>query len=180
MAVWNDTSKYACLCPNGTAHSLDCCTSYIEQEGSLPYGMSCPCLDGKTESPACCDNNFWPASLNVSFDLIPAEDVVRQIVQLIDPYLKQVFTEPENLAFQKYNNPDKVKAWDWRATGMGQSATQVSGLYDSTQPVMYYNASEVGQPFKNGKTLWQTCEGLVRQVSLLFCFCISPLCTQKM
>lgn len=31
---------------------------------------------------------------------------------------------------------------------------------------MAYDASEVGYPFKNGRTLWETCNGLLRQVIL--------------
>ena len=164
MAAWNQTDKYACLCPNNrTEHKLECCVSYVESK-TYPADTECPCLDGETRAAACCDNNFLPASLDVLFDEIPAEDVVRKITEQIDPFLKQIFTEPGNQAFKKYNDPEKVNRWNWKDAGQAQSATQTSGLYSSTEPIMFYNASEVGYPFKNSKTMWETCEGLVRQV----------------
>ena len=47
---------------------------------------------------------------------------------------------------------------------MGESATKASGLYSTQDPIMYYNASEAGYPFRRNATLWEMCAGLVGQV----------------
>lgn len=154
-------SRYACKC-NATHHSLDCCKTYTT---ASDLEEECPCLDGETLSKACCNNNFYPDSLNVTFDEIPAEDVVSKIVSQIDPFLKSIFADPESKAFTKYNNPERVNRWNWAETGQAESAAKVSGLYHSNAPIMKYDASEVGYPFRANKILWQTCEGLLRQVS---------------
>lgn len=96
IVVWNDTSKYACQCLDGSGrHDLECCKSFAETAASTSttVPVSCPCLDGESRAPECCDNTFFPSSLDVLFDEIPAEDVVSKIIQQIDPYLKNIFTE---------------------------------------------------------------------------------------
>jgi hypothetical protein len=50
---------------------------------------------------------------------------------------------------------------------MGESATKASGLYSTQDPIMYYNASEAGYPFRRNATLWEMCAGLVGQVRWL-------------
>ena len=87
-----------------------------------------------------------------------------EIVKKIEPYMRKVITKPGNEAFTKYNDPNKVAKWDWIAQGLGESAAKASGLYSSTESIMFYNASEAGYPFKKGATIWQTCAGLVSQV----------------
>ena len=180
MQAWggNYTSKYACKCADDArrGYDLDCCTVYKSASQSPE---PCACLDGETTSIACCENgnNFLPDSLTVLFDEIKAEDVVRSIIEEIDPYLKRIFTEENNLAFTKHNSKDFVRSWNWTATGKAESATKVSGLYEATEPVMKYDASEVGYPFKRARTLWQTCNGLVRQV--LFTMPMAPLVVNK-
>jgi hypothetical protein len=163
VAVWNTTAKYPCKC-NQTHHLLECCRSFSVSEIAEKQ-LTCPCVDGINFSPSCCVNNFYPDSLNVLFDEIPAEDVVKKIVSQIDPYLRKIFTQARNPAFRKYNNPSRLKRWDWASSGLAESATKTSGLFHSTEPIMSYNASEVGYPFRGRKTLWQTCEGLLRQAS---------------
>lgn len=163
MQVWDDLSRYACRCGNTTRYDLSCCAAYKDASESKE---PCWCLDGETQAWECCENsnNFFPDALTVLFDEIKAEDVVRSIIEEIDPYLKRIFTEPENLAFIKHNGKATVRGWNWTDSGKAESATKVSGLYDATEPVMTYDASEVGYPFKRGRTLWHTCNGLVRQV----------------
>ena len=165
MKAWSDQSKYACQCPyDKTQHRLECCTTTtIAATTTEP----CMCLDGETESIECCENNnnFLSKTLQELFDEIPAQDVVKKIIDQIDPYLHKIFTEPGNMAFKKYNNAEKLRAWNWTSVGMAESATKVSGLFSSTDPIMTYNDSEVGYPFKFERTLWHTCDGLLRQAS---------------
>jgi hypothetical protein len=170
-AAWNDTHYYACDCDtpalvktHGT-NSLACCRSY-EDDSSFTATEPCTCLDGETSSTACCANNFMPDRLGgVLFDEIPAEDVVGKIMELIDPYIKKILTEPGNNAFTKYNDPEKVAKWNWVSSGMGESATKASGLYSTLDPIMFYNASEAGYPFRANTTIWEMCSGLVGQVT---------------
>lgn len=166
MLAWGDVSKYACKCPSGPGpkNSLDCCTTYA--------GMTnhqCTCLDGETTSKDCCENNnnFLPDSLTLLFDEIKGEDIVKSIMEEIDPYLKRIFTEEGNLAFTKHNSREVINSWNWTASGTAESATKVSGLFEATQPVMKFDATEVGYPFKRASTLWHTCNGLVRQVKYI-------------
>lgn len=165
-AVWNDTANYPCECAGGKTRSLSCCRTYDDASQSAE---PCSCLDGETSSVACCENgnNFIPEGTigGVLFDEIPAEDVIAAIMAKVAPYLKSIMVEPgKNEAFTKYNDPEKVKRWDWISSGMGESATKASGLYSTLDPIMFYNASEAGFPFRNGRTLWETCAGLVSQV----------------
>jgi hypothetical protein len=157
--AWKDPSKYMCECKSGT-HSLSCCKTFEDANSA----EVCTCLDGETESTACCDNNFLPRQLTVLFDEIPADEIVAEIVKKIEPYMRKVITTPGNEAFTKYNDPNKVAKWDWIAQGLGESAAKASGLYSSTESIMFYNASEAGYLFKKGATIWQTCAGLVSQV----------------
>ena len=106
-----------------------------------------------------------PARLGgVLFDEIPAEDVVGAVMSRIEPFVRKILTEPGNRAFTKHNNPETVQKWDWVAQGMGESATRASALYSTLDPIMFYNASEAGSPFRRGATLWEMCSGLVGQV----------------
>ena len=166
MVAWSNQSKYACQCPHDkTQHRLECCTTFDSSQDN--NNEPCFCLDGETESVDCCENNnnFLSETLQELFDEIPAQDVVKKIIDQIDPYLHKIFTEPGNMAFKKYNNPEKLKTWNWTQASMAESATKVSGLFSSTDPIMAYDASEVGYPFKNARTLWHTCDGMLRQVT---------------
>lgn len=162
IAVWSQSDKYPCKCLSNQTYSLDCCRLFDPE--TLDASVECYCLDGEKKSRECCTNNFYPEVLNVLFDEIESHDVVRSIVEQIDPFLRHIFTEKGNKAFTRWNNPNEVKRWNWTNTGHAESATRVSGLYMSTQPIMKYDPSEVGYPFKNSKTIWETCEGLLRQV----------------
>jgi hypothetical protein len=82
------------------------------EEAGILATEPCTCLDGETQSTACCDNNFLPKSLGELFDEIPAEDVVRAVISKIAPYMRRVMTEPENHAFKRYNDQAKVEKWD--------------------------------------------------------------------
>jgi hypothetical protein len=169
IAAWSDVSKFSCRCPdNGNVHSLDCCKTISSAADN--GGQKCFCLDGYTESIECCENNnnFNPPALQELFDEIPAEDVVAKIIDQIDPFLRKIFTEPGNYAFKSRNNKDTLPTWNWARSGVAESATKVSGLFSSTDPIMSYNETEVGYPFKDEKTIWQTCEGMLRQASFLF------------
>lgn len=99
------------------------------------------------------------------FDEINASEITGEIARRIPPYVNKIMTTSEgNLAFTKYNDPKKVAKWDWIAQGMGEAAVKASGLYSSREPIMYYNASEAGYPFRKGTTIWEMCAGLVSQV----------------
>ena len=136
----------------------------FEDAGFFP-DEPCTCLDGE-ESFACCENgnNFLPPALTVLFDEIPADEITSTIADLIEPYLKRIMTMPGNQAFKKHNDPKKVEKWDWIAQGMGESAVKASGLYSTRDPIMHYNASEAGFPFRQDATIWDMCAGLVGQV----------------
>jgi hypothetical protein len=178
IEAWNNTAAYACDCPKSylpVKNSLECCN--IVTLDDLDSNELCLCADGETKSIRCCQNQFLPRSLDVLFDEIPAEDVVRKIVDQIDPFLQRIFTEPGNEAFTLWNNKLRVKKWNWTDAGLDGPATKVSGLYDSNTPIMYYNGSEAGYPFKGGRTIWQMCEGLLRQV--IFTMPMAPLVVNK-
>jgi hypothetical protein len=167
--AWGDSKKYACDCPVSylpVTNSLECC-GLASDPSSI---QKCLCADGETLSTKCCNNQFLPKVLDVLFDEIPAEDVVKKIVDEIDPFLHRIFTEPGNDAFTLHNNKDKVKRWNWEDAGFAESATKVSGMYESTQPIMNYNESEVGYPFKGGKSMWQVCL-ILGFFCFWFCFC---------
>jgi hypothetical protein len=192
-AAWSDVRKYDCECPPPDPaapiwppppqeYSLACCRSYDNEDDNNNNNnhspLVCTCLDGETESSACCFNNFLPKSLDVLFDEIPADDVVRKVISQVGPYLKTIFTEPKNQAFKKYNDPAKVARWNWINAGMAQSATKASGLYSTRDPIMYYNGSEAGYLFRQDATLWETCAGLVSQVCVRVrvCACVLHCC----
>lgn len=176
IVAWGDSKKYACDCPVSylpVTNSLECC-GLASDPSSV---QKCLCADGETLSTKCCNNRFLPKVLDVLFDEIPAEDVVKKIVDEIDPFLHKIFTEPGNDAFTLHNNKAKVKRWNWKDAGFAESAIKVSGMYESTQPIMNYNESEVGYPFKGGKSMWQMCDGLLRQV--IFTMPMAPLVVNK-
>jgi hypothetical protein len=173
--AWSNASTYACDCKGDLArvhgnHSLTCCRSYDDEApatGGYTDPEPCTCLDGESSSVACCYNNFMPSSLGgVLFDEVTADEVVAEITGRIDPYLKEIFTKAGNSAFKKYNDPDKVGKWDWVAQGKGALATEASGLYSTQAPIMAYNASEAGYPFRKEATIWEMCAGLVSQVRM--------------
>lgn len=174
--AWSNTSTFACDCAHDSKllklygnHSLTCCRSYDDEASGYTDDEPCTCLDGESTSVACCYNNFMPSSLGgVLFDEITGEEVVAEITGKIDGYLKGIFTEAGNKAFKKYNDDAKVAKWDWIAQGQGELATKASGLYSSHDPIMNYNASEAGFPFKREATVWEMCAGLVSQVSAMF------------
>lgn len=176
--AWKDTAQYACECVTQGdiglygRHNLLCCKTF-EDAASAAGEQTCTCLDGETVSAACCENgnNFLPRPLQVLFDEIPAEEVVNAVVEKIPGYVKKIMTtRGGNRAFTKYNDPDKVKRWDWVAQGLGEVATKGSGLYSTSDPVMAYNASEAGFPFRKDRTIWEMCAGLVGQVSFFILF----------
>ncbi len=175
--AWKDVAQYACECTSASEvgvhgrHNLLCCKTFE----SASSGESCTCLDGETVGPACCEdgNNFLPKPLQILFDEIPAENVVDAVVGKVPGYVRKIMTtRAGNRAFAKYNDPEKVKRWDWIAQGLGEVATKGSFLYSTSDPVMGYNASEAGFPFRNDRTLWEMCAGLVGQVRSCVCVCI--------
>ena len=174
--AWKDPKKYECECKSAQsiriygANSLMCCMSF--DEAGIDATEPCTCLDGETTSTACCDNNFLPNGLGVLFDEIPADEVVNAVISKIEPYMKRVMTEPQNLAFKKYNRPETMTKWDWVAQGMAASAVKASGLYSTRHAIMYYNASEAGYPFKQEATVWEMCAGLVSQVCICSKVCV--------
>ncbi len=150
------------------AYNLTCCKVYpSDYAGSEP----CTCLDGESISTACCanGNNFMPDTIGgVLFDEVPSDDVVSAIISKIEPFIASIMSDADkHKAFKKYNSADKVAQWDWVSNGMGESATKASGLYSTQDPIMFYNATEAGYPFRKDTTLWEMCTGLVSQVSLL-------------
>lgn len=171
--VWKDTRNFPCKCPSEGekrsygAYSLACCKVYGETFSA--DSEPCTCLDGESVSVACCanGNNFMPDTIGgVLFDEVPADDVVAAIIEKIEPYIAGILTDKEkHKAFKRYNNKDKVAKWDWSSTGMGESATKASGLYSTQDPIMFYNASEAGYPFRGDSTMWEMCSGLVGQVN---------------
>lgn len=66
--------------------------------------------------------------------------------------------------WSRYNDPAKVAKWNWLEQGMGESAVKASSLFSTVDPVMYYNASEAGYPFRKDVTIWEMCAGMVSQV----------------
>lgn len=177
--AWKDPANYACECPPGSQqkaygrYNLACCRSF-EDEPGFNATEPCTCLDGETEALACCVNNFMPESLGgVLFDEVPAEDVVAEIMRRIPPYITRIMTTAEgNIAFKRYNDKEKVSRWNWIEAGVAESAVKASGLFSTTDPIMRYDASEAGYPFRKGVTLWQMCAGLLGQVRA---FALFPL-----
>ena len=165
--AWKDVSVYPCKCKSQQeialygANSLLCCKTLDASSGE-----KCTCLDGETSSTACCENgnNFLPESVQVWFDEITADEVVGAIIEKIPGYVKRIMTEKGNVAFKKYNDQAKVAQWNWIDQGMGESAVKESGLFSSVDPIMYYNASEAGFPFRKDVTMWEMCAGMVSQV----------------
>ncbi len=175
-AAWSDERRYACECATDNLkrlygnHSLLCCRV---NDASLPSDAQCTCLDGETVSAACCagGNNFLPRSLQVLFDEIPAEEVVNSVIEKIEPFIQKIMSTREgNVAFRKYNDKAKVAKWNWVDQGLGEVATKGSWLYSTSDPIMAYNASEAGYPFKKDQTIWEMCAGLVGQVRSICCF----------
>ena len=179
--VWNNTKNFPCKCSTAGekrthgAYSLACCKVFDEGYSS---SEPCTCLDGFSTSFACCTNgnNFMPDTIGgVLFDEVPPDDVVAAIIEKIEPYIAGIMTDKDkHRAFKEYNNKGKVARWDWSATGMGESATKASGLYSTQEPIMFYNASEAGYPFKRDSTVWEMCAGLVGQVRPLPRLFITP------
>lgn len=181
------TRRYECECKTASAiatygtNNLLCCMSF--EDAGYVSEEPCTCLDGETESIACCENgnNFLPPALTELFDQISASEITGAIVNLIAPYMKNVVTEDGGTAFKKYNDKSKVAKWDWVAQGMGESAVKASGLYSTRDPIMYYNASEAGYPFRQQASIWDMCAGLVSQVSscVYFKFIICQTSSQE-
>lgn len=102
------------------------------------------------------------------FVKVPAEDVVASIMKRIPPYIEKIMTTKEgNKAFTRYNDPDKVAKWNWVNAGLAESATQASGLFSTQDPIIQYDATEAGYPFRQDTTLWQMCAGLLGQVCIV-------------
>jgi hypothetical protein len=137
MDAWSDPSKYACRCTDGT-NSLTCCT----------------CED---------DTCIIPDNLDVPYDLIESEDVLEHIVKRIPPYWEKVFAKKDNEAFLKWANSDAKESYRWENNPVHTAAAVNEHVYAWDRPVMFYNGSEIGSPFRN-TTLWETCTGLLSQV----------------
>lgn len=61
IGVWNDTSKFPCLCADGT-HALTCCRMVSDSSDCVvEYDTKVACVT---------DHNFSPSNLNISFDQI--------------------------------------------------------------------------------------------------------------
>ena len=162
IQAWGDTSKYPCNCGNGT-HALDCCFTYPRgSNGTLGPG-DCLEQDSDENADTACVNNFLPQSLNVSFDEISGDSVIREIVEQIPAFLNQTFTDKEAAAFTLHNSAEEVRSWDWVETGYAHIAA-AEGIYASYEPIVNYSAGEAGFPFKYGRSLWYMCTGLVSQV----------------
>lgn len=161
LAAWSDASRFACACPAGSPHganALECCWSRA-QGSTTAEGSDAQCLDYESSPVAGrrCEDNFLPPSLNVSFDLIHGDDVIRQVVSLIPGFLRGIFTQeyaPAESAFFRHNDAATSASWDWIAGGVGEPARD-DGIYTSYEPLVEYAASEAGHPFRRGGGIWR-------------------------
>lgn len=92
-----------------------------------------------------------------------SEDVLASVIDKIPGYLNEVFTDDLNNAFKYANTLTEMKSWNWTNTELAESARS-DGIFTSYEPTMKYSVDEVGYPFKNYKSIWRMCTGLVSQV----------------
>lgn len=165
--AWSDTSGYSCLCQDGATHSLLCCT--IHRRGAENVLDSTGCEEGSYEKSkagdAPCQDNFLPPNLNISFDEISGDDVIRKITEKIPVFLREVFTDNDAKAFRSWNDPATSRSWAWEQVGLGEAARS-NFLYTSHRPITNFSVEEVGSPFKHSKSMWYTCAGLISQVMM--------------
>jgi len=159
QAWLTSVSNYACQCANGT-HSLDCCTLDPSCDPSV---FTCACSDGSAASYACCDTEcqagtLLPSRFNVPFASVPGGQAMAGLLDDAGRYLSSdVWTN---------NNPWLLwdtggqAAYNWTVTG--PQAALDDGMYDTTQPVKAYDATEIGYPFRS--TVWAQCHGLLHQI----------------
>ena len=171
-AAWIDSAKYRCKCEGREEYSLECCVIYKRGGNSTTGREGCELSGEDSEG---CDNNFLPPSLDVTFDEIPGEDVVKKIISKVPAYLKQILTEDGNEAFLKYNGGN-TDAWNWFANGFDEPAVK-EGLYYSHRPIMNYTKQEVGSPFRDLHPIWRTCTGMISQV--MFTMPMHPITLDK-
>jgi hypothetical protein len=169
--VWSDLDNFPCPCPpsNSTTvkNSLACCARYRAGsnystagcEGAGDYATS-------TEAGGACIDNFSPLSLNVTFDEVPGDDVIRAIVASIPGYLREMFANESAVVkspFGRYNVKAVVDSWNWE--GLRETA-RADGIYASHAPVVEYSAGEAGSPFRDGTSVWRMCAGLISQIMM--------------
>lgn len=110
-------------------------------------------------------NNFLPANLEVSFDMISGDDVIRKVISKIPDFLRSIFTDNSAAAFRLHNRPETTQSWSWAANGLGETARS-DFLYTTHRPITNYSLEEVGSPFLHERSLWYTCAGLISQVMM--------------
>lgn len=164
--VWSDEGNYRCLCADGTRHSLGCCSmrpTKAADDPSICVGENF--YENTNASGSSCSNNFVPDNLSLSFDEISGDDVIRKIISRIPGFLKGIFTDNSAKAFKRYNDPKVPESWVWEKTSMGELARS-EGIYASYAPIVNYSSGEVGSPFRNERSIWYMCAGLVSQVMM--------------
>jgi hypothetical protein len=110
-----------------------------------------------------------PPAFSLSFDEISGDDVIRKIISRIPGFLRGIFTDDSAKAFKAYNDPEVVKSWKWEDSSMGELARS-DGIYSSYSPIVNYSSGEVGSPFRNERSIWYMCTGLISQVKILFVY----------
>lgn len=171
--AWSNPSNFLCECTGKAAgtRGFSCCKMY---DPSSPDNdmHSCLCADGTTYDDQCCTNNFLPSTLDIDYDNIPSADILEAIVSKMAPYLRdQVLSSSRGAksggALREYTSPAELQSWNWEHHNDGAKAvdtTSSDGLYASHRPILKYDATESASPFKDDKTIWDMCTGLVSQV----------------
>lgn len=156
----SDLDSYMCQCKDTGRNHPSCC---VLDKLCDPSTTKCPCEDGSEPSYACCDvqcteSTFLPSKFQIIFDKIKGKDLVSTLFDQATAYLnKTIWTE--NKPWLLYDM-GATEAYNWTQQNL-QSAVD-DAAFDTTQPIVQYDVSELGYPYKT--TTWEHCHGLLQQV----------------
>jgi hypothetical protein len=157
--VNTDINNYMCECSDGT-NSADCCT--LGQDCD-PESKKCPCLDGSPASFACCEDScenssFLPERFKINFAKIKGPQLVQTLFDQASDYLSStIWTDKSPWLMYDVGNMDE---YNWTKNNLQEAVD--NALFDTTIPVVKYDITEVGYPFK--ATFWDYCHGLYEQI----------------
>ena len=108
--AWGNISTYACLCPDNSTHSLDCCAE--------PSG-------------------WLPASLHVQYQTVPPNIVLRRLTYELKQFYRYSLEDPE--VWTKYMDPATLKAYDWSQNPASEAIAKQEAHFRTDAPVVGYN-----------------------------------------
>lgn len=138
--AWNRTSDYACLCADGSSHSVSCCGLNSSAEG---------------------EGSWLPPGLTTVYQTVPANHILRALTTQLEEFYRFALEEPS--VWTKYLDAGTLEAYNWSKTPSRATVAVDEALFHGDRPIIRYDETEVNSPMLS-TGLWHQCHGLLSQL----------------